>query len=326
MPVLRLRGVARLKRVVSVSLGSSRRDHEFQFEAMGQHVAVGREGTDGDLTRAAERIAELDGAVDAIGLGGIDAYLWVGPERYEIGDGVRLLQIAQKTPVVDGSGIKNTLERDAVTELIAAGQWLTPASRVLLVSALDRFGMAEAFTAAGCPCVFGDMIFALGIDYPVSTLGELGQLAQKYRTRMQKLPFHMFYPVGRSQDEALPPERRTLYARYYDDADVIAGDFHFIRKYLPDRLNGKVILTNTTTAADGELLAARGAAALITTTPAMGGRSFGTNVIEALLVALLGRPPEAITPDDLRALSRELALRPGVQAFTSRRDDDHGQS
>ena len=46
------------------------------------------------------------------------------------------------------------------------------------------------------------------------------------------------------------------------------------------------------------MLASRGVEYLITTTPEFEGRSFGTNVMEALLVALLGKAPESITEED----------------------------
>ena len=37
-----------------------------------------------------------------------------GKHRYALRDGLRLLEAAKMTPVVDGSGLKNTLEREAV--------------------------------------------------------------------------------------------------------------------------------------------------------------------------------------------------------------------
>jgi len=56
-------------------------------------------------------------------------------------------------------------------------------------------------------------------------------------------------------------------------------------------------------------LRARGARYLITTTPRLSGRSFGTNVVEALLVALAGR--ELGEADYLRYIDL-LGLKPQV--------------
>ena len=77
------------KRVVSVSLGSSKRDATIEAELLGYKVAIERRGTDGDLTRAGAEICELDGKVDAIGLGGTDLFVTAGRRRYYIRDSVR---------------------------------------------------------------------------------------------------------------------------------------------------------------------------------------------------------------------------------------------
>jgi hypothetical protein len=59
-------------------------------------------------------------------------------------------------------------------------------------------------------------------------------------------------------------------------------------------------------------LKARGVALLVTTTPEMGGRSFGTNVLQAMFVALLEKRPEDIAPGEYLALLRELKIRPRI--------------
>lgn len=51
---------------------------------------------------------------------------------------------------------------------------------------------------------------------------------------------------------------------------------------------------------------------LITTTPDFGGRSFGTNVIEAALLALLGKTWSEVTAADYERVMRELDLKPRV--------------
>ena len=71
-----------------------------------------------------------------------------------------------------------------------------------------------------------------------------------------------------------------------------------MRQFMPDRLDGKIVLTNTVTPANVEELRSRGVKTLITTTPDFGGRSFGTNVIEAALLALLGKKWADVTPAD----------------------------
>ncbi len=300
-----------MKRVVSVSLGSSKRDHQVQVELLGEQFIISRLGMDGDIERALAKLEELDGQVDAIGLGGIDVYVYAGKTRYAFKDGLRLMEAVKKTPVVDGSGLKNTLERETVKYLLRETNYLSPATKVLMVSAVDRFGMAEAFIEAGCDVTFGDLIFAAGIPYPIKTLEELEEMAGKLLPEMTKLPFHMLYPTGKKQDSR-DEEKANKFAHYYHDADVIAGDFHFIKRYIPDALNGQMIITNTTTSADIEFFKEKGAARLVTTTPVFEGRSFGTNVIEGVLVALMGKPWEEITADEYLELIKKLDFKPQV--------------
>ncbi|MDE2483586.1 MAG: quinate 5-dehydrogenase [bacterium] len=297
-----------MKRIVSVSLGSSTRDHRAVVNLLGEEFDISREGVDGKLDVALAKIAELDGKVDAIGLGGIDVYLYAGSKRYALRDGLRLLQAAKVTPVVDGSGLKNTLERAAVRFMQDELKLDLRGKKVLMVSALDRFGMAQALVDAGADVLFGDFIFALDKDIAVRDLRTFEEMAEKYLPDACKLPFQFFYPTGKKQEK--PPQPK--YPEYYAEADIIAGDFHFMRQFMPDRLDGKIVLTNTVTEANVDELRARGVKLLITTTPDFAGRSFGTNVVEAALLALLGKRWEDVTAADYERVLHELHLKPRV--------------
>ena len=300
-----------MKTIVSVSLGSSTRDHHAVVNLLGEDFDITREGVDGKLDRAIARVGELDGKVDAIGLGGIDVYLYAGTKRYALRDGLRLLQAAKITPVVDGSGLKNTLERKAVRYMQDDLGIDLRGKHVLMVSALDRFGMAQALVDAGADVLFGDFIFALDKDMAVRDLHTFETMAEKYLPDACKLPFQFFYPTGKKQEK--PPEPK--YPQYYQEADIIAGDFHFMRQFMPERLDGKIVLTNTVTASNVDELRERGVKTLITTTPDFQGRSFGTNVVEAALLALLGKKWEDVTPDDYERILEELHVHPRVIAL-----------
>ncbi|MHB1420645.1 MAG: quinate 5-dehydrogenase [Bacillota bacterium] len=300
-----------MKKVVSVSLGSSKRDHRVNKEFLGEMFEISRIGTDGNLEKAIEMLRDLDGQVDAIGLGGIDLYLSVGKERYAIKDALRLMEAVKQTPVVDGSGLKDTLEREVVKYLHQQGL-LRSGQKVLMVSGADRFGMAEALVKdVGCDLVFGDLMFAMGMDYPIRTIAELEEIARKFLPEVVKMSFTTLYPSGNEQEEVSPNVAR--FASYYQEAEVIAGDFHYIRRYLPAELPGKLILTNTTTKEDVELLRQRGIRCLVTTTPEFEGRSFGTNVMEAVFITLIGKKWENVTPEDYLSLLRQLNYKPPIR-------------
>ncbi|HEU4964032.1 MAG TPA: quinate 5-dehydrogenase [Bacilli bacterium] len=297
------------KHVVSVSLGSSSRNHRVCLQLLGEEVTVERVGTDGDRHRLISEIQKLDGLVDAFGLGGIDRFIYVNDRRYAFREAEAIARHARYTPILDGSGLKNSLERDVVLRLADDPRVRLRGKRVLLVSGADRFGMAAALVEIGCTVVFGDLMFGLGVPVPLRSLSALNRVAKLVAPLITQLPIRYLYPTGEKQ-EAIT-ER---YAEHYLAAEVIAGDFHFIRRHLPERLEGKTILTNTVTPADVELLRARGVGQLITTTPNLEGRSFGTNVMEALLVALSGASCELAAEAYLSGLSR-IGFEPRIESI-----------
>lgn len=274
---------------------------------MGKKVNIRRVGTDGSIRRAEAMLRELDGRVDAIGLGGVDLYLFAGDRRYVMRDALRLRRAVRETPVVDGSGLKNTLEREVINLLCREGFPLA-GRRVLLVSAVDRFGMEEALFDAGCEITYGDLVFALGLPFPIRSRRFFRGLARVLLPVLTKLPISVLYPTGTAQEAGPKPGKECHYA----DAEVIAGDFHLIRKYLPPRLEGKTVITNTVTSQDVEELRQRGVEYLITTTPEFEGRSFGTNVMEATLVAVIEKEWSEITQEDYLDAIGRLGLRPRV--------------
>jgi len=299
-----------LKKIVSVSLGSSKRDHEIEVNFLGENFKIVRRGTDGDYKKAELLLKELDGHVDAIGLGGIDVYLYSKTRQYTLNYGMKLKEIVQKTPVVDGSGLKNTLEKIVIEFLERDSRFQFAGKNCLMVCAMDRFGMATSLVTAGCNMIFGDKIFALGIDQEIHSLEELEKEADQLLPEIAKLPPSMIYPVGKQQETYA--ELKKMHIRIYDWANIIAGDFHYIRRFLPERIDGRDIITNTVTSADIEMLKEKGVRYLVTTTPELGGRSFGTNVLEATLLVILKKTWKQVTEQDYLSLIERLQLKPRI--------------
>ena len=294
-----------------MSLGSSRGDHRFETELLGQRFIIERIGTNGDYQAFCRLLRELDGKVDAIGLGGINLSLIAGNRRYDIRDAVRAIR-GIRTPVVDGSGIKQSWERHIILKVLPDELGLSmKGRRVLLVASVDRYGMAEAFVQAGADVMFGDFMFGLGIPIGLRGLATVKILAAILLPILTRGPFTWLYPTGKKQEEIRPK-----FERAYRWAEVLAGDFHLIQQHMPDDLAGKIVLTNTVTPADVEALRRRRVALLVTVTPEMGGRSFGTNVLEAVVVAMSGRRPEDLRPADYIEWMQRAGFRPRVERLT----------
>ncbi len=301
-----------MKHIVSISIGSSKRDHRVSLDINNEKVIIERIGTDGDIQKAIKLIGELDGKVDAFGMGGIDVYLNAGKSRYMIKDALPMREAAKITPMVDGSGLKVSLEKE-IPHFIDENVERLRGKSVFILPAIDRYGMAEGFQDMGCELILGDLMVALGINIPIKSLRMLDRIASIIAPVACRLPFEMLYPTGKEQNK--DTNKTGKIDKFFYDADIIAGDFHYIRQYMPYGMQGKMIVTNTVTKEDIKWLKECGVRTLVTSTPDLEGRSFGTNVIEALLVALIGKGIDEITTDDYLKELKEINFQPRVEHF-----------
>lgn len=293
-----------MKRVVSIGPGSSTRDHRVAIDLLGEHMTMEKIGTDGDLRRARALFRELDGSADAFGLANMDLHLTAGRWSYAVGDARKLVEGVTRTPVVDGSGIKMSWEPWMILEYLPRSGVDISGRRVMLVSSVDRYPLAEALVAAGAEVLFGDLMFGSGLPVPLRSLASVEALGRLLLPITARLPFRWLYPIGERQTEVRP-----RHSRFYAWADIIAGDYHYIRRSMPRDLSGKTVITQTITQHDVEDLRERGVHLLVTDFGPISGRSFATNVMQAAVVALLGRHPDQIEPDKYR----ETLLRAGVR-------------
>jgi hypothetical protein len=298
-----------MKRAISISLGSSKRNKAVEVTLLGQNVNIERIGTDGDMEAAALKYKELDGKVDAFGVGGADLGMMVDSKWYPFYSVQPMVRFIKKTPVVDGSGLKNTLENKAAPYLDKkiADYINSRGRKVLLTAGGDRWGLSKSFSEAGYETVFGDLMFGLDIPIAIHKPSQLKTFAALLMPVAGRLPFEWIYPTGEKQEKRTPK-----WGKYYAWATVIAGDCHFIKRFMPDDLQGKVIVTNTTTPEDVEALCRAGVKYLITTTPVLDGRSFGTNMMEAAMVAVAGKG-RSLTWPELNDLLDALDFEPQLQ-------------
>ncbi len=298
-----------MKRAVSVSLGSSERDKKVEIELLGEKVSIERKGTDGDIDKAIAMFTDLDGEVDAFGVGGIDLWVQMGDKRYPLHDAQKLVKNVQVTPYVDGSGLKNTLEGHIVEVLVKEIGPQYAKGKAFNTMGVDRYGMTLDFYNHGYEMVCGDLMFGLGIPIPIKSLKQLHFVAKLMLPIATRLPLKMIYPTGEKQDEIIPK-----FTKYYQWADVIVGDCHYIKRHMPDNLEGAVIATNTTTLKDLDMFSKRGVTHVITTTPQLDGRSFGTNMMEAALTAVAGKN-RPLTHAELDEMLVQLDMKPSVHTL-----------
>ncbi len=295
-----------MKYAVSVSLGSSSRDKKVEVKFKDETVVIERIGLDGDIEKAKHMYEELDGQVDAFGMGGVDMYIRIDKKKYPLKAALKLIENVKKSPVVDGRGLKHTLER-RIFELVAPALGGVPKfKKAFIPVAVDRIGLATAVSEVADKVVFGDLMVALNLPIPVYGLKNYKRVARGMMPFVSNFPMSMLFY---GSDGA---EHEPKYQKYWKECDLIAGDYLFMRKYMPERTEGKTIITNTTTDENIALFKARGVHKVITSTPRYDGRSFGTNMMEAALTAYAGLGRQ-LTDAELNDLIDDLDIRPQVQ-------------
>lgn len=304
-----------MKKILSISVGSSSRDHTTRHTFLGQECELSRQGTDGDFDKAVQRYADMDGKVDAFGVGGVEFFLRVAKKRYYFRDVSRIRRAVKISKIGDGNGVKGLLERRAFAalekHLNEKENKTLKGMPALLTTAVDRYGMGEAMFDAGLDMTIGDFMFTLGLPLPVKKLSTVRVLAAALLPIITQLPFQWFYALGSEQDK--PPQPK--WDKYYKQAAVLGGDFIQIRQFMPDDLTGKIIVTNTTTAKNVDELKQRNLHILVTVTPRLEGRSFGTNVMEATLLALMDKPQSEVTDADFIELIDHIPLEPNIEVL-----------
>jgi hypothetical protein len=293
-----------MKRAVSISLGSSKRNKSVTIHLKGEEILVERVGLDGDVAKARQMYLDLDGKVDAFGVGGVDLYLRLDEREYPLRAALKMVAGVTKTPLCDGRGLKHTLER-RVFKLAQPQLGDVHFKQAFIPVAADRIGLAQAVAEVSERVVFGDLMVALGLPLPVYGIPAFKRIARVM------LPIVSYFPMDMLFYGSDGAEHKPKYVKYFEASDLLAGDYLFMRKYMPARLDGKTILTNTTTEENIDLFRSRGVKTVITSTPRYEGRSFGTNMMEAVLTAYAGKG-RRLTDEELNGLIDEVGLRPEV--------------
>lgn len=306
-----------MKRIVSISLGSSRRNYQGTTTLLGQAIDLQRIGTDGDVETAASLIDRYDGQVDAFALGEPAAMVRVGKAAYPHRALMRLAGRARHTPVVDGSRILATLGRWMVQRTAECIPDVFQGRRILFLSGVECYPLAQALEAYQPVMRFADpLLSGWGGGLALHSLRQLEHYAATVLPLLTLLPAHAL-------DRALlpPPTRTTRNWRLdglFQWAEVIVGRCGVLLATAPDDLSGRTVLTDDPSPGEIEALRQRGVATLVTLTPPLSEhRPFvGADVLEALVTVVQGRdgPPGE---DDLLRVMMLAGWEPTIQHLTA---------
>jgi len=306
-----------MKEIICVSLGPASRNYEFRTQMFGQEVRVRRFGADGDPAQAQELIARFDGQADAIALGSMSRWFRVGRHVCEQQQIRQIAEAAGETPVVDGIHLKRTLERWAISQIIRQNRDLFAHKSVFVLAGVDRYAVAQVLSRLSDRLCFGDPIFHLNLPLALCSFNLLESYAKWVLPSLCRGPYGRLAPIGPEQEQRAPRGEK-----YFAQADIIVGDFALIRRFAPDDLRGKVVISDSLSARDVDDLRERGVESLITLTPPLDANHpfVGPAVLEAIFVSFMDKPPAELTDDDFLNMIPTSGLQPHLTVLNPPRD------
>ncbi len=303
-----------MKKIVSVSLGSSTEDFDFQGDFLGETFQLQRIGCDGDFDKAEQLMKEYDGKVDAIGIGNVKFPYTIGPKHLTENRVQRIQELSKdiKTPVTTGAKLRKVSFEWAIRHLqFTMGNYFTN-SRILLLAGMVNYNLAQILSEYTENMTFADPILEHGIPKFLNSLSDLESYAKGLHPVLKTMP-------GKKIASSTVPIKAWnsyILKKAMQKAFMIMVPYHDFYDYLGhctlEELGKKIVMTSTVYDDRIKFLKERGVDVIIDITPMPLDRVVDVNVLEAMVLAHLGKREEEVTNDDMLEIISEAGLEPRV--------------
>ena len=303
-----------MKQVVSISLGPETADFELDTEFLGHEFSIKRVGTDGDLDRMLALLLEWDGKANAIGLGSMRFPNAIGPKHVleRRAEKIRALSDRVNTPVTMGSALRNVVHEWSIRHVeFVFGKYFDNA-RVFFFSGLANHKIARVLNEFTDNLVFADPVLENGISKFIKSVRDLELYASGVHEVLKWLPSKKF------SANFMPARLWNIHLmrKAMQQAQVIVVPHYDFYRYLEhatlEELGGKIIITSCAYDDRVSFLQERGVDVIIDTAPKVLEKVVGLNVLEAMMLAALGKKQDQITDDDLLEIICEQNMAPRV--------------
>lgn len=293
-----------MKKVVSVSLGSSKHDFAFETDFLGHHFQVQRFGADDDSTQAWELMRRQQAEADAIALGDVGDHYRVGLHSVEHKETKRLLNVVTRVPATTGATLRRLLQVRAVRQVQHELKEYFNNNIVLFLSGMRNYDMAVAMADYTPNLRFADAIWQTGAPATLTSLEQLELFAKGSKWMLPKKPRELL-------EASLSSFKRSRVMAEVEKAHVVVGTWAELKAVgTVGNLAGKTLITS---AVDDDRLAFFKRCKVnlvIDVSPQLFERVVGIGTVEAMILAALGRPPEEVSDDDFEEILDELRVRP----------------
>jgi predicted amino acid dehydrogenase len=298
-----------MKNIVSISLGASAGNYDFTTRFRGQAFRVRRFGTDRDVRKALDLLARWQGECDAIGLGTVGDHQLVGTRRIEDPVTAELEAAVSEVPVTTGARLRGFLDEWTIRRLQDRERQYFTNARVLFLSGLTNYRTAQVLSEYTRNMGFADPVVQLGVP---KVLGSLGQL-EAYAAAAAAVPRRVPNPWASLPAAVREAWTRPVLRAAIRKATVVAAPHEDLAPFALDDLAGKIVLTSAIRAEEVKALGARGVDVVIDRLPQLLDRVVAANVLEAMIVASLGRASAAdVLQDEVLEIFGDVKLEPRV--------------
>ena len=304
-----------MKQIVSVSLGSSDYDYEFETEFMGQKFNIKRLGTDGSPDVASEMLKDWENKADALGVGGINFSYSIGSSRSadKQRKQIESLRSQVRSPITTGETLRRVSFEWAIRHLqFQFGNNYFDYNKVLFLSGMLNYSIAKVISEYTDNLTFADPVYENGIPKFLNSLNEFEMYAKGVHDVLE------WVPSKRLVESAVPVRKWNEFIirkAIQKNHVVVVPSFGF-EDYLKncgiEELGGKTIISATVYEDRVQFLKERGVHTIIDCTPKILEHVVGFNVLEALISATVGVPLDRLGDDDILEVISEQRMDPRV--------------
>ncbi len=301
-----------MKKVVTVTLATSKKDFEFKTKFLGQEFQVRRFGADKDSSKAWELMRRQQANADAIALSDMPDHYHVGLRTVINKKSQHLMQVVTRVPVTTGASLRRLLQVRAVRYVQKELGHYFNNNLVLFLSGMRNYDMAVALSDYTRNLSFADPVFHAASPLLLSSLEQLELFAKGKELLPDVVP-------GEFLKSVLGTLKNKIVANAVARSHVIVGTFREIQAVASGgNLEGKTLITS---AVDDEALAffAKQKVNLaVDVTPKLFDRVVGISTITAMILAATGKAESELTDHDFEEILHELDIKPRLLHPTGR--------
>ncbi len=293
-----------MKKVVTVTLGSSKKDFEFKTKFLGQEFSVRRFGADKDSTKAWEMLRRQQANADVIALSDMPDHYHVGLRTIINKKSQHLLQVVTRVPVTTGASLRRLLQVRAVRHVQKElGNYFNN-NLVLFLSGMRNYDMAVALSDYTRNLSFADPVFHAASPVLLGSLDQLELFAKGKELLPEGLPGDFLKGV-------LGTLKNKIVANAVDKSQVIVGTFREIQAVASGRnLEGKTLITSAVDDEAFAFFAKHKVNLAVDVTPKLFDQVVGISTITAMILAATGKAESELTDHDFEEILHELDIKP----------------